>query len=160
MSVKASLKTKTEQAPAQSPKGKPKAVPKSKANKKKQDVKFVVECAKPLGDDLIKLPDFVSFSIRYNRIVFQVDFLKERIKYKGKKGQLESAGIEVKQSGTQVIVTSKSEFSKRYLKYLTKKYIKRHSLRDWIRVIASKKEVYEMRYFKIQNEDKDDNEEE
>ena len=27
--------------------------------------------------------------------------------------------------------------SKRYMKYLTKKYLKKHNVRDWLRVIAS-----------------------
>lgn len=37
--------------------------------------------------------------------------------------------------------------SKRYLKYLTKKYLKKHNVRDWLRVIASNKDrsVYELR---------------
>ena len=39
----------------------------------------------------------------------------------------------------------------RYLKYLTKKYLKKHNVRDWLRVIAANKErnVYELRYFNI-----------
>jgi large subunit ribosomal protein L22e len=48
--------------------------------------------------------------------------------------------------------------SKRYLKYLTKKYLKRNSLRDWLRVVASGKDTYELRYFQIQN-DEDEEEE-
>jgi large subunit ribosomal protein L22e len=39
----------------------------------------------------------------------------------------------------------------RYLKYLTKKYLKKHNVRDWLRVIAANKDrnVYELRYFNI-----------
>ena len=35
--------------------------------------------------------------------------------------------------------------------YLTKKYLKKHNVRDWLRVIASNKDrnVYELRYFNI-----------
>lgn len=42
-------------------------------------------------------------------------------------------------------------FGYRYLKYLTKKYLKKHNVRDWLRVIASNKDrnVYELRYFNI-----------
>lgn len=38
-----------------------------------------------------------------------------------------------------------------YLKYLTKKYLKKHNVRDWLRVIASDKDKngYELRYFNI-----------
>lgn len=41
--------------------------------------------------------------------------------------------------------------SLRYLKYLTKKYLKKHNVRDWLRVISSNKDrnVYELRYFNI-----------
>ena len=44
----------------------------------------------------------------------------------------------------------------RYLKYLTKKYLKKNSLRDWLRVVASSKDAYELRYFQINNDDDDD----
>lgn len=42
-------------------------------------------------------------------------------------------------------------FLTRYLKYLTKKYLKKNSVRDWLRVISSNKDrnVYELRYFNI-----------
>ena len=52
--------------------------------------------------------------------------------------------------------------SKRYLKYLTKKFLKKHNVRDWLRVIASNKDrsVYELRYFNIHDNDADDDDEE
>ena len=42
-----------------------------------------------------------------------------------------------------------------YLKYLTKKYLKKNNVRDWLRVIASNKDrnVYELRYFNIADQD-------
>lgn len=43
----------------------------------------------------------------------------------------------------------------RYLKYLTKKYLKKNNLRDWLRVVASDKETYELRYFQISQEDEE-----
>merc|ERR1712228_1113643 len=52
-----------------------------------------------------------------------------------------------------VQVTSEKQFSKRYLKYLTKKYLKKNNLRDWLRVVASNKETYELRYFQISQDD-------
>lgn len=46
----------------------------------------------------------------------------------------------------------------RYLKYLTKKYLKKHNVRDWLRVIAHDKDrnVYELRYFNIADNDAED----
>jgi len=46
--------------------------------------------------------------------------------------------------------TSFSAF--RYLKYLTKKYLKKNMLRDTLRVIATGRDVYELRYFQIGND--------
>jgi glycopeptide antibiotics resistance protein len=39
----------------------------------------------------------------------------------------------------------------RYLKYLTKKYLKKNNLRDWLRVVASGKDTYELRYFQVRS---------
>ncbi len=79
--------------------------------------------------------------------------------------------MHVELAKTKITVTSEQAFSKRYLKYLTKKYLKKvrlgrfgivyslvdvqHSLRDWLRVVASSKDTYELRYFQI-NQDDDD----
>ncbi|KAJ8643440.1 hypothetical protein MRB53_005188 [Persea americana] len=45
-----------------------------------------------------------------------------------------------------------------YLKYLTKKYLKKHNVRDWLCVIASNKDrnVYELRYFNIAENEADE----
>ena len=41
----------------------------------------------------------------------------------------------------------------------TKSYLKKNNLRDWLRVVASDKETYELRYFQIsQNEDESESE--
>ena len=45
---------------------------------------------------------------------------------------------------------------RRYLKYLTKKYLKKNNLRDWLRVVSSAQTTYELRYFQINNEDEDE----
>ena len=67
----------------------------------------------------------------------------------------------VSRDKSRVVVTTDQDMSKRYLKYLTKKYLKKHKVRDWLRVIASNKErnVYELRYFNIadnENEEEED----
>lgn len=46
----------------------------------------------------------------------------------------------------------------RYLKYLTKKYLKKNKLRDWLRVVSKDKETYELRYFQINSQEDDDEE--
>ena len=51
---------------------------------------------------------------------------------------------------TNLTVTSNIPISKRYLKYLTKKFLKKNTLRDWIRVVASSKDSYQLRFYNIQ----------
>merc|ERR1712226_503419 len=59
-----------------------------------------------------------------------------------------------------VTVTANIDFSKRYLKYLTKKFLKKSELRDWLRVVATEKDSYTLRYFDINNDENDDDDEE
>jgi large subunit ribosomal protein L22e len=84
-------------------------------------------------------------------------FLSERIKVGGKAGALGEA-VSVTADKTKVTVTSEIAMSKRYMKYLTKKYLKKHNVRDWLRVIASNKDrnVYELRYFNISEPDEEE----
>lgn len=51
-------------------------------------------------------------------------------------------------------------FSKRYLKYLTKKFLKKQQLRDWMRVVAVNKNTYEIKYYNIDQEDEDEEDDE
>lgn len=70
--------------------------------------------------------------------------------------------VKVTRDKTRVTVTSEVPMSKRYLKYLTKKFLKKHNVRDWLRVIASNKDrsVYELRYFNIADQAEDEEDEE
>ncbi|XP_021912153.1 60S ribosomal protein L22-2 [Carica papaya] len=104
---------------------------------KKKGVSFTIDCSKPAED---KIMDVASLE----------KFLQERIKVGGKAGALGEVITITREKG-KIIVTSESQFSKRYLKYLAKKYLKKHNVRDWLRVVASNKDrgVYELRYFNI-----------
>jgi len=86
-------------------------------------------------------------------------FLKERIKIGGKTGNLSGAlTLDRGDKPTKIVVTAQVPFSKRYLKYLTKKYLKKNLLRDTLRVIATGRDGYELRYFQIGNEGEDEEE--
>uniref|UniRef100_UPI00398EB765 ribosomal protein eL22-like isoform X2 n=1 Tax=Pristiophorus japonicus TaxID=55135 RepID=UPI00398EB765 len=78
----------------------------------------------------------------------QEQFLREKVKVGGKAGNLGNV-VQIERLKNKITVTSAKQFSKRYLKYLTKKYLKKNNLRDWLRVVASDKESYELRYFQI-----------
>lgn len=86
-------------------------------------------------------------------------FLHDRVKVEGKSGQLGENVKIVRDGNTKITVTSNVPFSKRYLKYLTKKFLKKNTLRDWIRVVASSKDTYELRFYNIARDGEDDDEE-
>ena len=44
----------------------------------------------------------------------------------------------------------------RYMKYLTKKFLKKNNLRDYIRVVANSKSSYELRYFQINTQEEEE----
>merc|ERR1712080_717726 len=58
----------------------------------------------------------------------------------------------------KIEVVAHQEFSGRYLKYLTKKFLKKQQLRDWLRVVSTSKGVYELRFYNVvgENEEEDD----
>ncbi|EAW78503.1 hCG15121, isoform CRA_b [Homo sapiens] len=85
-------------------------------------------------------------------------FLREKVKVNGKTGNLGNV-VHIERFKNKITVVSEKQFSKRYLKYLTKKYLKKNNLRDWLRVVASDKETYELRYFQI-SQDEDESESE
>ncbi|RZC52560.1 hypothetical protein C5167_020984 [Papaver somniferum] len=116
----------------------------AKGGKKKIST-YTIDCAKPVED---KIMDIASLE----------KFLQERIKVGGKAGALGDV-VTITREKNKISVTADSNFSKRYLKYLTKKYLKKHNVRDWLRVIASNKDrnIYELRYFNIaENEGEDE----
>ncbi|KAJ8749896.1 hypothetical protein K2173_013811 [Erythroxylum novogranatense] len=94
------------------------------AKGKKKGATFTIDCSKPMEDKIMEVASLEKF-------------LQERIKIAEKAGAL----------GDSVTVTR----DKSKITYLTKKYLKKHNVRDWLRVIASNKDrnVYELRYFNI-----------
>ena len=83
------------------------------------------------------------------------EFLRQRIKINGRIGKLDEK-VKVNNDERKVSVEANVAFSKRYLKYLTKKYLKKHSLREFLYVVASDKKNYQIKYFNIQQEGADE----
>ena len=106
---------------------------------KKINLKFTINCKLPIEDNVIVLNDFESF-------------LKTRVKVDGKAGNLGSS-VSVSKDSSSIILQSSIPFSKRYLKYLTKKYLKKQDLKEYLRVVATNKNQYELRYFNIQSDE-------
>lgn len=100
---------------------------------------FAIDCSKPVEDKVFITSNFA-------------EYLRQRIKVNGKTGKLGDQ-IKIAEDGARVNVNCTVAFSKRYLKYLTKKYLKKHSLREFLYVIAKDKKTYEIKYFNIQQDE-------
>ena len=72
-------------------------------------------------------------------------FLVDKIKVEGKVGQLGDNVKIAREGAGQLSVTSSVPFSKRYLKYLTKKFLKKNQMREWLRVVATDKNTYALK---------------
>ena len=117
-----------------------------KVSAKSQKAKFIIDCKVPLEDKII---DAASFE----------KFLSDNIKHDKKKNNLAAGGIEIKREKTKLVVVGNDGLSKRYLKYLTKKYLKSQQLKDYLRVVSSSKSTYELRYYKVSSGGDDEAEE-
>ncbi len=111
----------------------------AKKSNKKSVAKFTLDCWQPVED---KVFDAAAFE----------KYLHDRIKVNGKAGNLGSK-VQISREKAKVHVTAELPFSKRYLKYLAKKYLKKQQLRDFLHVVATSKGAYELRYFKVSGGD-------
>ncbi|KAK1925277.1 ribosomal protein L22e [Papiliotrema laurentii] len=104
---------------------------------------------------------YVDYSVPANDNVFDPasfeKFLHDRIKVDGKPGQLGDS-IALSREGNKLVLTSSIPFSKRYLKYLTKKHLKKNNFENFLRVVATAKDTYSLRYFKVDQDEVEDEE--
>jgi large subunit ribosomal protein L22e len=110
-----------------------------KPKAKKANVKFVIDCTQPVDDKVLDVAQFEKY-------------LHDRIKLNGgKTGQLAQQNVTITRDRTKLTITSPAEaqFSKRQLKYLSKRYLKKQQLKDYMRVVAASKNSYELRYYNI-----------
>ncbi|KAI4132592.1 MAG: hypothetical protein LQ347_002521 [Umbilicaria vellea] len=108
--------------------------------------KFIINASQPASDKIFDVSAFEKF-------------LHDKIKVDGRVGNLGDI-VQISQQGEgKIEVVAHTQFSGRYLKYLTKKFLKKQQLRDWLRVVSTSKGVYELRFFNVVNDDADDDDE-
>eukprot|EP01100_Stratorugosa_tubuloviscum_P013805 TRINITY_DN70_c0_g1_i4.p1 TRINITY_DN70_c0_g1~~TRINITY_DN70_c0_g1_i4.p1 ORF type:complete len:248 (+),score=145.26 TRINITY_DN70_c0_g1_i4:165-908(+) len=111
-------------------------------SKTKHLVRFVIDCTAGVEDGLIDLAAFEKF-------------LHDRIKINGKTGALGN-NVRITRDKKRLTINAIPPFSKRSLKFLAKKFFKKHDLRDWIRLVATNKTTYTVKYYAIDNKDEDE----
>ncbi|KAH6636765.1 60S ribosomal protein L22 [Chaetomium tenue] len=108
--------------------------------------KFIINASQPASDKIFDVSAFEKF-------------LNEKIKVEGRVGNLGET-IKISQQGEgKIEIIAHNELSGRYLKYLTKKFLKKMQLRDWLRVVSTSKGVYELKFFNVVNDEAEDDEE-
>ena len=102
---------------------------------------FVIDCSDPVEEDehLIDTGMFASY-------------LGERIKVDNKRGNL-GDNVKISNDKTSVSVNAAMPFSKRQLKYLAKKFLKKEGLRDFLHVLATNPSTYKLAFFQVQEKD-------
>lgn len=105
-------------------------------------IKFTIDLGVAYDDELLKAKDFQ-------------DFLQTHMKVNGKKGNL-GESVTWTSSGKLIQVVSKRRVSKRYLKYLTKKFLKKNGILEYLKVISTNKATYEIRYIKYDGENEEE----
>ncbi|EMF16303.1 ribosomal protein L22e, partial [Sphaerulina musiva SO2202] len=118
------------------------------AQKKGQKVtkKFIINATQPTQDRIFDPSAFATF-------------LQQRIKVEGRTGNL-GDNITVSNLGDgRIEVVAHQELSGRYLKYLTKKFLKKQQLRDWLRVVSTAKGEYSLKFFNVVGDEAEDDDE-
>ncbi|SBS81119.1 60S ribosomal protein L22, putative [Plasmodium ovale curtisi] len=110
---------------------------KAKIIKNTKGTKYILDCTKPVKDTILDINGLEQF-------------LKDKIKVDKKTNNLKNKII-VTSDDHKIYITTHIPFSKRYIKYLAKKYLKLHQIRDFLRVIAKGKLIYEFKYFQLNN---------
>lgn len=109
----------------------------------KKAANFVVDLGVAYEDDLLVAKELA-------------DFLKSSMKINGKKGNLQDL-VTIAVNKDKLNVSSKVQFAKRYIKYLIKKYLKKNDILEYLKVIATDKQSYRIKYIKLgENEEQEE----
>lgn len=102
---------------------------------------FKIDASIPAADGIFTEETTQSFE----------QYFQEKTKLHGRKGKL-SDKVKISLANNIVTIATTMCYRKKYFKYLTKKFLKKKNLRDFIRILAKGKDGYELRYFNINDE--------
>lgn len=119
------------------------------SKKSKSVKKFVVDVAAPVENDVFDQESYVKY-------------LVEHVKVDGIVGNLGNDISITAESDNKVVVvvSGNGSFSGKYLKYLTKKYLKKNQIRDWIRFVSVKQNQYKLQFYAVAEDDEEEEDEE
>merc|ERR1712060_21858 len=84
-----------------------------------------------------------------------VEFFKDQIKVDNKKRNLKDKIRVFSEESAVKVAVEGTKFSKKYLKYLTKKWISKAQVRDYVRIVSSGKDDFTLKYFEMKKSFRD-----
>ncbi|RNF13804.1 60S ribosomal protein L22 [Trypanosoma conorhini] len=103
---------------------------------------FKIDCAIPANDGIFSEEILSNFE----------QYFQDNVKLNGRKGKL-TEKVRVGLRDNVLTIATTMVYRKKYFKYLTKKFLKKKDLRDWIRILARGKDTYQLKYFNIQDQE-------
>ncbi|KEG12402.1 60S ribosomal protein L22 [Trypanosoma grayi] len=103
---------------------------------------FKIDCTIPANDGIFSEEILSNFE----------QYFQDNVKLNGRKGKL-TEKVRISLRDNVLAIATTMAYSKRYFKYLTKKFLKKKDLRDWIRILAKGKDMYQLKYFNIQDQE-------
>ncbi|KAG5464293.1 hypothetical protein LSCM1_00474 [Leishmania martiniquensis] len=103
---------------------------------------FKIDCSIPAADGIFSEDVLGNFE----------QFFQDNTKLNGRKGKL-SDKVRMSMNDNVLTITTTMAYRKKYFKYLTKKFLKKKDLRDWIRILSTGKGAYQLKYFNIQDQE-------
>ena len=101
------------------------------------NAEYVIDCSSPVSDKFFELQDLV-------------EYLEKKMKVNGLRNNLAGkVEIEKKDEEKTVLVKASVKYGKRGCRYYVRKFLKKQNLRDRFRVIASAKNTYELRPYRV-----------
>jgi large subunit ribosomal protein L22e len=103
---------------------------------------FKIDCTIPAADGIFSPEVLSSFE----------QYFQENTKLHGRKGKLADK-VKIALNENVLSISTTMAYRKKYFKYLTKKFLKKKDLRDWIRILSKGKETYTLKYFNIHDQE-------
>ena len=142
---------------------------------KKVSHAFTIDCTHPVEDGIMQIGKFEEFLKGAVKVEGKTGNLGKNVSTPSKKIEIfkfekyflriffsnfewKKFQVAISSTKTKIQVNADIDFSKRYLKYLSKKYLKANNLRDWLRVVADSKASYQLKYFNINQDEEEDEE--
>ncbi|EPY26297.1 large subunit ribosomal protein L22e [Strigomonas culicis] len=103
---------------------------------------FKIDCSIPATDGIFTEDILSGFQ----------QFFQDNVKLNGRKGKL-TEKVRLAMTDNVLSITSNMAYRKKYFKYLTKKFLKKKELRDYMRILSTDKDTYKLKYFDIKDQE-------